>query len=131
MHIIILCGVVVEDKDKLVVHKPWKQGLETIIKAAEMRKDDFGLNILATKDDILTGKIKVKYHKDCRKVYTSKHNIEMVCQISNNSDGDKNLPGSSKTRLNMESFKIREMCLICNQKGTKKKQKLTSIQTGL
>lgn len=127
----LLCGVVVDEKDKLVVQNPLKQGLETIIKAAEIRKDYFGQKILKIKDDILSGKIKVKYHKDCRKIYTCKHNIEVLCQASNSSDEARNVPGSSKTRSTIETFNIREMCLICNEKGTKKKQKLTSIQTGL
>lgn len=78
------------------------------------------------KKGILNGEVKIKYHIDCRKSYTSSQNIDHDLQ-SDSGAGPSNYSG---TRFKSDCFNIRTMCLICNTSGTKKKKKLVSVQTG-
>lgn len=130
----ILCGKSIDGlKDESVVHKPTKQGLQTICSAAEKRRDSFGIQILERKHAILDGTLKVKFHKTCRKTYTSNMNIASAT-TSKTDDLNQEIVCSQTTRSNTGSFDIRSMCLICNKTGPRKikqkKEKLTSVQTG-
>lgn len=80
----ILCGESIDHQDKSVVQNPTKQGLETIFSAAEKRQDTFGKKILERKEAIFHGRLKVKYHQNCRKTYTSLQNIESACTSQTN-----------------------------------------------
>lgn len=51
--------------DKLVVHKPRVQGILPLILSAEKRQDEIGKQILSQRNNILGGKIKVKFHSAC------------------------------------------------------------------
>lgn len=72
----VICKQLVNPKDKSVVKNPRKKGLLTLVSAARRRKDECGKAILKDEADILSGKIKVLYHQDCRKSYTSEQNIQ-------------------------------------------------------
>lgn len=80
------------------------------------------------KNDILKGEIKIKYHVDCRKSYTSAQNIDYILQ--SDSVAGTSTSNYSGTRFKLQSFDIRNMCLICSKSGTKKKKVLVSVQTG-
>lgn len=71
----LICRERIIENDKMVVQNPQRRGLETIIRISEKRQDGFAKLILLEKDDILSGKIKVKYHKACRQSYTSEQNV--------------------------------------------------------
>ncbi|CAG9760430.1 unnamed protein product [Ceutorhynchus assimilis] len=131
----ILCGKSIDGlQDESVVHKPTKQGLQTICSAAEKRQDTFGIRILEKKYAILDGTLKVKFHKTCRKTYTS--NMKFASATTSETDDLLNQATacSKTTRSHTGSFDIRSMCLICNKTGPRKikqkKEKLTSVQTG-
>lgn len=121
----LFCGQAVQKNDKNVTQNPRLQRLKTIISAAEKRKDICAQRILQQKEDILGGKIKVKFHLICRQTFISSQNIVYV---SHNRGDEK--PSSSRTRHHKDGFNIRKMCLICNKYGKKGQQRLTSVQTG-
>ncbi|CAG9759446.1 unnamed protein product [Ceutorhynchus assimilis] len=120
----LICREPIHEHDQMVVQNPRQKGLETIIKISEKRQDGFSKLILLEKDHILSGKIKVKYHKACRQSYTSVQNV----RTQNIEEQDEHFKLSS--RSSQEGFNIRIMCLICNRTGKKGKQRLTSVQTG-
>ena len=55
-----------------IVKNPSKEGLKSILDAADIRKDDLYDLLWPVKDDILSLKQKVLFHKNCRANYTSK-----------------------------------------------------------
>ncbi|CAG9762544.1 unnamed protein product [Ceutorhynchus assimilis] len=131
----ILCGKSIDGlQDESVVHKPTKQGLQTICSAAEKRQDTSGIRILEKKYAILDGTLKVKFHKTCRKTYTSNMNIASATTSETDDLLNQATACSKTTRSHTGSFDIRSMCLICNKTGPRKirqkKEKLTSVQTG-
>lgn len=123
----IICKKTVQDGDKSVIQKPRIQGLLSLISSAEKRQDNIAKEILSRKNGILNGEIKIKYHIDCRKSYTSSNNIDRYLQSDSATAGPSNY---SSTRLKRDCFDIRKMCLICNKSQTKKKKGLISVQTG-
>lgn len=129
----IICKKTVQDGDKSVIQRPRIQGLLSLISSAEKRsegkrhQDNLAKEILSKKNGILNGEIKIKYHIDCRKSYTSSNNIDRYLQSDIATAGPSNY---SSTRLKRDCFDIRKMCLICNKSGTKKKKRLISVQTG-
>ncbi|CAH1099477.1 unnamed protein product [Psylliodes chrysocephalus] len=80
--------------------------------------------ILHQKEDILGGKVKVKFHKTCRKTFISSQNIGYISQSSETENAS-----SSRTRYPKDGFNIRQICLICNRSGKKGQQRLTSVHT--
>lgn len=74
----IICKKIVRDDDKSVIQKPRIQGLLPLISSAEKRQDNRAKEILSKKEAILNGAIKIKYHIDCRKSYTSFPNIDRL-----------------------------------------------------
>lgn len=123
----IICKKTVRSDDKSVVQRPRKQGLLSLISSAEKRQDNCGKQILLQRDGILSGKIKVKYHVDCRQSYTSQQNISSSQSISGETSESVKI---SVTRDSNSHYNIRTMCLICNKSGTKNKRQLVSVQTG-
>lgn len=121
----LFCGQTLQEKDKLVTQNPRLKGLSTIIRAAEKRKDTCAQKILHQKEDILGGKVKVKFHKTCRQTFISTQNIGYVSQSIETENAS-----SSRTRYTKDGFNIRQMCLICNRCGKKGQQRLTSVQIG-
>lgn len=122
----IICGESLEFCDKQeVVQKPRKEGLVTLVSAAEKRKD---ARILANRDMILAGNVQVRFHKLCRKTYTSVQNISFISgpDIAENAGIVSSLP----TRKRSKTFDIRSMCLICNKMGKKNRKSLICVQTG-
>ena len=61
-----------------VVKNPSKEGLKSLTDATEIRKDELYDLLWPMKDDVLSGKQKVLFHKNCRANYTSKHNLQCV-----------------------------------------------------
>lgn len=122
----IICAKPVNDRDKSVVQNPRIQGMLSIINSAEKRNDDCGRKILAKRNDILNGTIKVKYHVSCRQSYTSEQNMTAVTSKTKITFKTK-----SQTRSTKDPFNIRTMCFICNKSGTRKKQNLIQVQTGI
>jgi hypothetical protein len=100
----VICQKLISCKDEQVVQNPRKQGLVTIINCAEKRQDEFGKRILAKKDDILSGKARIKYHVDCRKNYTSVQNI-----LSQNNEQSEVIskPSTSTRQSKKVNFNIR------------------------
>lgn len=121
----LFCEQTLQETDKNVTRNSRLNGLKTIIGAAEKRKDICAQRILQKKEDILEGKIKVKFHITCRQTFTSLLNIRYASKNSEN----ENAPSSS-TRYHKHGFNVREMCLICNKSGKKGQQLLTSVQKG-
>ncbi|KAJ8941575.1 hypothetical protein NQ314_010349 [Rhamnusium bicolor] len=124
----IICKKTVSSDDKSVVQRPKKQGLLSLISSAEKRQDDCGKQILLQRDGILSGKIKVKYHVDCRQNYTSQQNISSSQSIGGQTS--QSVKPISITRHSNSHYNIRTMCLIYNKSGTKNKRQLVSVQTG-
>lgn len=122
----VICEKFVRDDDKSVVQRPRIQGLLSLIASAEKRQDNRSREILSQKNKILSGDLKIKYHLDCRKSFTSSQNVHSILQ-SDNAAGPSNYSG---TRFKSQTFDIRKMCLICNSSGTKKKKGMVSVQTG-
>lgn len=125
----IICKKIVHKDDKSVIHNPRRQGLLTLISSAEKRQDECGKNIIFQRDSILSGNIKIKYHIQCRKSYTSEQNMPSS-QVDNGGTSQTAPKSVSITRRSNSNFNIRNMCLICDKSGTKKKQKLIAVQTG-
>lgn len=121
----LFCGQTLKENDKLVTQNPRLQGLKTIICAAEKRQDICAEKILQQKENILSGKVKVKFHIACRQTYISLQNLKNVSQFSEIENAS-----SSSLRCHKEKFNIRTMCLICNKLGKKGKKSLISVQTG-
>ena len=61
-----------------VIKNPSKEGLKSLINAIEIRKDELYNLLRPMKDDVLSGKQKVLFHKNSRANYTSKHNLQCV-----------------------------------------------------
>ena len=67
-----------ENSKNPVVRNPTKEGLQSILDAADIRKDKVYDLLWPVKDDILALKQKVLFHKNCRASYTSQRNLQSV-----------------------------------------------------
>ena len=118
-----------------IVKTPSKEGLKSILDAADIRKDDLYDLLWPVKDDILSLKQKTSFHKNCRTNYTSKRNLESVQrsqEILLSSEKKSQESTLASRRLSIAStsgFNIREQCFICGERE-KKMNKLTQISTG-
>ena len=65
-----------ENSKNPVVRNPSKEGLQSILDAADIRKDKVYDLLWPVKDDILALKQKVLFHKNCRANYTSQRNLQ-------------------------------------------------------
>lgn len=106
----IICEKPLICDDKCVVNNPLTtKGLLSIISAAEKRQDKCDKNILLKRDAILEGKLKVKFHKEYRKGYTSCQNLRLF-----QSSDDRNLgpePSSSLSITRRRKSLISEACV--------------------
>ena len=114
---------------------PSKEGLKSILDAADIRKDDLYDLLWPVKDDILSLKQKVLFHKNCRTNYTSKRNLESVKRSqeillsSEKKSQESTLASRRLNRASTSGFNIREQCSVCVERE-KKMNKLTQISTG-
>lgn len=126
----LICGNICDSTKDTIVNKPTKKGLLNILKAAETRQDEFSKNILVHKNSILSGINHFKFHTSCRRSYITEKNISCAKLML----PDSSLPSTSSNKQprtrGTDSFSIRTMCLFCHRAGKKKREKLTSIQTG-
>ncbi|KAK5647983.1 hypothetical protein RI129_002875 [Pyrocoelia pectoralis] len=115
----IICEKQVNNADKSVVHKPRPQGLISLLSYAEKRQDKAGKRILQQKDGILSGNVKVKFHYNCRKSYTSLQNIVYSGRRK------VNFPEVINQRLLVKSFRlILELCASFAIKVEQRKNKI-------
>lgn len=123
----LICGDPCDSSEKVIVNKPTRKGLLTIIESAEKRQDQLSANILAHKNSVLCGNTNLKFHVACRSSYISRSNIiEKETPQPSTSSVSKQI----RTRNN-QSFDIRQICLFCKKIGKKKREKLTSVQTDM
>lgn len=131
----IICFKRLKDKEEIIVN-PTREGLLSIIKASEIRKDEVYNNLWNSQEDILSLKLKVSFHKSCRASYTHKKSLlrfqtggstGIIATATCSSES-----GSTKDRLSRHetyNFDIRKQCFICGT-ASKKGEKLTQIATG-
>ena len=87
------------------------------------------------KDDVLSGKQKVLFHKNSRANYTSKHNLQCVkrkqeaLHTLQRKSEEAPLVSRRLSRTFTSSYNIREKCFICGEED-KKTNKLTLVRTG-
>ena len=125
--------------DNPVVQNPTVEGLKSILKAAELRKDGVYDRLFPVKNDILKGDTVIKFHQKCRANYTNKRNIQMAERNTGTcADGvtDDGATGSGPTvglsrlrRYDTSQFDIRSGCFICG-KSHSWKEKLSNVSTG-
>lgn len=124
-----------ESSKNPVVKNASKEGLQSLLDAAEIRKDQVYDLLWPVKDDILSLKVKVLFHKNCRANYTSKHNLQCIkrkqeiLHSSPQKHEESYLAPRRLSRASTSDFNIREQCFICG-KGEKKDNKLTQVSTG-
>lgn len=70
----LICGDPCDSSEKVIVNKPTRKGLLTIIESAEKRQDQLSANILAYKNSVLCGNTNLKFHVACRSSYISRSN---------------------------------------------------------
>lgn len=128
----ILCSKHLEHK--IYVKNPSISGIKRILECCDLRKDEVYDNIWKYRDEILSSKIKVSFHKDCRAKYTSKSNLKHVSTSSESSVKTSALSASGDStsrrdgREASSSFEIRNDCFICGK--SKWNENVTSISTG-
>ena len=77
------CVICSEKFDKrnpdLIVRNPTKEGLNTLVAASEIRKDEVFHRLQSMKENILNENIQnIAFHKKCRATYTSKSNLKYI-----------------------------------------------------
>ena len=116
-----------------VVLQPKREGLQTLLDASERRRDNVYDAIFPVREDILSGEIKIAFHKNCRASYTSQQNLNSVKNESpqpSTSTVSEEAPGSRRlSRAETSAFNIRRDCFVCG-KVYKRGEKLTPITTG-
>ena len=123
-----------ENSKNPVVRNPMKEGLQSILDAADIRKDKVYDLLWPVEDDILALKQKVLFHKNCRANYTSQHNLQSVkrnqeiLSSSEKKSQESSLASQRLSRASTSGFNIREQCFICGERE-KKTNKLTQITT--
>lgn len=124
----IFCSKVLVGGD--VIRKPSLDSLRVIFRTCEVRTDSL---LLSIRDDIISGRQLIAYHKVCRASYTSKTNLKYVTKQSTASLTNEESPSigdtSKMSRKDTLSFNIRMDCFICG-KSRKKCEKLSAISTG-
>lgn len=123
----------VEADRRNIVLQPKLEGLQTLLAASEKRKDSFYAKIFSIRDDILSGEIKIAFHRTCRASYTSEQNLKFVKTESpkpSSSAASEEAQGSRRlSRAETSTFDISRDCFVCD-KVYKKGEKLTPITTG-
>ena len=123
-----------ENSKNPVVRNPTKEGLQSILDAADIHKDKVYDLLWPVKDDILALKQKVLFHKNCRANYTSQRNLQSVkrnqeiLSSSEKKRKESSLASRRLSRASTSDFNIREQCFICGERE-KKTNKLTQITT--
>lgn len=98
----------IEKKSNPIVKNPTLDGLITILNVAQL-KDDVFRKFSPHKEDILAGRLKVPYHKACRKIYTV--NIKTVQSAATASKTNS----SESALLTRLCFNIQRDCFICGK----------------
>lgn len=121
-----------KDNSEPVVKNPTIEGLNSILKYADQKKDDVFELLSPHKEAVLSKKIQVSFHKSCRAKYTSKTNLMHVMKpYEDVSQKNEQLPSvrESSRRSGSVAFDIRKNCFICGD-GSRRKHELTPITTG-
>lgn len=133
--ICIICLQRIPDKPhKDIVQSPTAKGLETLLDIAKSRQDRVNNFLSPFREDILSLRLEVRFHKSCRATYTNKfYSVEPTPETDT-------LPESaSESTLKRKSprdgevgFNIRTHCFICGRvkKLGNRKEPLTCIEMG-
>lgn len=121
-------------KSSTAVKSPTLEGLQSILNAAEQRRDEVHEYLSPHKDDIISMSQFVSYHKLCRASYTSKTNVKGAqSKTSLQFEGQTDEVQVSSRRMSREdttSFNIRRDCFICGKDTNRPELPLTPITTG-
>lgn len=116
-----------------VVRNPTEEGLRTILRTCDQRKDEVYDLLWPVHEDVENKRLKVSYHKLCRAAYTSKTNVAfhrnapMASSASGTSSSSSHVQRT--VRRDTSGFDIRQHCFICGSLY-KRGDKLTQVVTG-
>ena len=131
----IICSKSLEQK-KHIKH-PSTIVINRILECCEIRKDKVYDNIWVFRDEILSKKIEISFHEDCRAKYTSKSNLkyaksapDLLEPPSTGCAKFTELPSQRSSWEASSTFDIRKDCFICSKIKWNEKLSRTSTGTG-
>ena len=99
--------------------------LDAVFDAPQSRMDQTGQKLIQCKDAIISGSVKIKYHRNCRATYTSRYHINRYNEQRNkdqqtvpeSSESRDDLPEQSRwfTRSVTPTFDWKTNCFICDK----------------
>lgn len=132
----ILCFKRLGKPEKDVTRNPTPQGLTSIFETAELKDDIVHKRLGAYKEDIISLKLKVAYHRSCRASYTSKSHRKTKLHDPVECVEEDAYPASKRLKRDgTQTFDIRTHCFICgkppNPRGSAEKLTAITTDTGL
>ena len=105
-------------RDNIVLN-PTDKGIHSLLTASEKRKDTVYDTIFPIREGILSGEIKIVFHKSCRATYTSKHNLNFVKNKSPEPSTSKGSDMAENSRIlsqaDTSAFDIKRDCFVCDK----------------
>lgn len=124
-----ICAICKESfDDSRPKNKLFRKGLETLIEACVIRNNNELKDYLTKKhSDVISGALQLFTHRDCRKKFSKKHDLEAIT--------DNAAPSPKKLRSTTQEFDWKTDCIFCGNtaivdaKNPNTSKKICSVMT--